>query len=44
MSTTEGVGIRINAISQAVRMLALQLHFCLEMGAARFGLVSSSPE
>ena len=24
--------------------LALQLHFCFEMGAACFGLVSSSPE
>ncbi|MGA2313840.1 MAG: hypothetical protein ABSF87_15965 [Xanthobacteraceae bacterium] len=25
-------------------VLALQLHFCFEMGAACFGLVSSSPE
>jgi signal-transduction protein with cAMP-binding, CBS, and nucleotidyltransferase domain len=25
-------------------LLALQLHFCFEMGAACFGLVSSSPE
>ncbi len=28
----------------AVPGLALQLHFCFEMGAARVGLVSSSPE
>jgi hypothetical protein len=29
---------------EAMRALALQLHFSLEVGTARLGLVSASPE
>ncbi len=34
----------LQATKAIIQTLALQLHFCFEMGAARVGLVSSSPE
>jgi len=37
-------GYKIDVRGSALEVLALQLHFSLEVGTARLGLVSASPE